>query len=82
MIRAANTGISGIIDPTGKIVSQTDIFEADALRGDIKFINVKTFYARHGEVFVVVCFIIYAFFILWNRRRRFLKWRPKTFRNR
>jgi apolipoprotein N-acyltransferase len=82
MIRAANTGISAIVDPTGRIISQTDIFKIDALRGDVKFINIETFYARHGDVFVVVCFIISAFFILWNWRRRFLKWLPKTFRNR
>jgi apolipoprotein N-acyltransferase len=82
LVRAANTGISGIVDPTGKIVSKTDIFETDALRGDVKFINVETFYTRHGDVFVVVCFIISAFFIIWNLRRRFVKWLPKTFRNR
>ncbi len=82
MIRAANTGISGIVDPTGRIVSKTDIFEADALRGNVKFIKIKTFYARHGDVFVVVCFSISAFFIIWNWRRRFVKWLPKTFRNR
>lgn len=82
MIRAANTGISGIVDPTGRIVSQTDIFEADALRGNVKFIKIETFYARHGDIFVVVCFIICVIFIILNWRRRFVKWLPKTFRNR
>ncbi len=82
MIRAANTGISGIVDPTGRIVSQTHIFEADALRGNVKFIKIETFYARHGDIFVVICFIICVIFIILNWRRRFVKWLPKTFRNR
>jgi apolipoprotein N-acyltransferase len=82
MIRAANTGISGIVDPTGRIVSQTHIFEADALRGNVKFTKIETFYARHGDIFVVICFIICVIFIILNWRRRFVEWLPKTFRNR
>ncbi len=72
LIRAANTGVSGIIDPCGKIISRTGIFREDAVKGYIKFVNVPTFYAKHGDILVIICFglvIIYFFAsIKWRVR--------------
>ncbi len=58
IVRAANTGISAIIEPTGEIVSRTGLFERTALTGTIHFIDGKTFYSRYGDVFVYFCFIL------------------------
>jgi apolipoprotein N-acyltransferase len=55
LIRAANTGISAIIDPAGRIISQTALFTRTHLRGQVKFIAMNTFYARHGDVFTYTC---------------------------
>jgi len=57
LARAANTGISAIIDPTGKIVKQTEIFKRTILQGEIKYSGVSTLYARYGDVFAYACFI-------------------------
>jgi apolipoprotein N-acyltransferase len=72
LVRAANTGISGIIDPRGEIVAQTNIFEAQALKGNIKYLNIYSFYAKYGDILVVICFvlIIFSFLFSWKRRLR------------
>ena len=45
LVRAANTGISAIIDPTGRILSHTGIFERTSLKGGVKTVDEKTLYA-------------------------------------
>lgn len=54
-VRAANTGISAIIDATGAIVSNTDLFETTSLQGSVKILNTKTFYSIFGDVFAYIC---------------------------
>jgi apolipoprotein N-acyltransferase len=53
--RAANTGISAIIDPKGKILKQGDIFTEEAISGIIRLSDKKTFYTLYGDVFAWVC---------------------------
>jgi apolipoprotein N-acyltransferase len=53
--RAANTGISGIIDPVGRIRKQGGIFREEAISGVIHLSVLKTFYTLHGDVFAWVC---------------------------
>ncbi len=56
--RAANTGISGFIDPFGQIIEATPIFAEAALRAEIPIRQPGTFYSRHGDVFAYGCVII------------------------
>jgi apolipoprotein N-acyltransferase len=58
LIRAANTGISAIISPSGKIVRQTDLFTRTVLKGSIKFLDRTTIYALYGDIFVYICFLL------------------------
>jgi len=53
--RAANTGITGLIDPKGKIVKQGRIFTEEAMNGTIRLSNRKTFYTLYGDVFAWAC---------------------------
>ncbi len=64
LVRAANTGISGIVDPQGKVVVQTKIFEKASLHGKVKFSNMQTIYAKHGDMLVIVCFILVFFYFI------------------
>jgi len=57
IVRAANTGISAIIDPTGKVVSRTEIFEQAVLSGNIGIYDYDTFYTRYGDLFVYICIV-------------------------
>ena len=50
LVRAANTGISGIVDPYGRVLEQTAIFQPAVLVGQARFLQASTFYARHGDV--------------------------------
>jgi apolipoprotein N-acyltransferase len=53
--RAANTGISGFIDPKGKIIEEGGIFTEEAINGTIRLMKDKTFYTLYGDVFAWVC---------------------------
>ncbi len=70
LVRAANTGISGIVDPTGKIIAATGIFQEDALKGIVKFVKIPTLHDRFGDLIVAFCFgLAVCFFIISFRRR-------------
>jgi apolipoprotein N-acyltransferase len=53
--RAANTGITGFIDPRGKIIKRGEIFTEEAMNGTIRLSKKKTFYTLYGDVFAWVC---------------------------
>jgi apolipoprotein N-acyltransferase len=56
--RAANTGVSAIIDAGGRVRRQTRIFERDLLVEDVVLRPAPvggSFYARRGDVFAGVC---------------------------
>ena len=70
LVRVANTGVSGIFDPRGKIIEQTKIFQREALKGNIKFVKIPTFYAQYGDILVVICFVLIMLYFLagWKGR--------------
>lgn len=71
LVRAANTGISAIIDPLGTILARTGIFERTVLKGEVKMIDEKTFYAAYGDVFVYLCGLaLLILFIVSIKQRR------------
>ena len=58
LIRSANTGISGFIDPTGRITDQTDIFKEAAITHSVPLMSPKTIYTRFGDWFAITCILI------------------------
>jgi apolipoprotein N-acyltransferase len=50
LARAANTGISGIIDPYGRVLVRTKLFETVAVVGEARFVQSRTLYARIGDL--------------------------------
>jgi len=53
--RAANTGISAFIDPTGRIRQPTGLFERTIVHGELPLLDEQTWYNRIGEAFVYLC---------------------------
>ena len=53
--RAANTGITGFIDPRGKILKEGGIFTEEAMSETVRLSSQKTFYTLFGDVFAWVC---------------------------
>ncbi len=71
LVRAANTGISAIINPQGQIVAQTKIFEKVAIKENVKYSNIQTTYVKYGDILVFVCFgLLVFFFVLVLLKRR------------
>ena len=56
--RAANTGVSGFIDRTGRIWKTSGIFVEAALADTLRLRTQTTFYTRYGDVFAYGCVII------------------------
>jgi apolipoprotein N-acyltransferase len=57
LVRAANTGISAIIDPTGRIEARSALFEKATLAGTVRIMDGGTFYSTYGDVFVYGCIL-------------------------
>ena len=50
LARAANTGISGFVDPYGRVIEKSSLFEQALLIGDLRFIRERTIYSRIGDL--------------------------------
>jgi len=50
VVRAANTGISGAVDPYGRSLAQTSLFEPAALTVDVRLLDGRTIYGRIGDL--------------------------------
>ena len=73
--RAANTGVSALIDARGRVQEATQIFEEALLVGDVPLrdpARQPTFYARHGDVLPWACWLASAGFGIaaWRGRKR------------
>jgi apolipoprotein N-acyltransferase len=55
LVRAANTGISAVVDPRGRIVERTGLFTPAVVVRDVPLLAEETPYARHGDVFAWGC---------------------------
>ena len=70
LVRSANTGISGFIDPAGRIQTATPLFEEAAATQNVPILSGLTFYTRFGDVFAKVCLAIAAMALLYQEMRR------------
>jgi apolipoprotein N-acyltransferase len=64
LLRAATTGISGVIDPYGRIVQKTELETRTLATGTITPNRSLTFYARFGDLFAAACLTIAALFLI------------------
>jgi apolipoprotein N-acyltransferase len=66
--RAANTGISGTILPSGKVVKKLGINKKGILMAQLPLQVEQTFYTRFGDIFAMICTIVSLFIwvIAWK----------------
>lgn len=70
LVRSANTGISAVIDPNGRIREKTGLFERTVITDDIRLRQgALTFYTLYGDLFAWGCSIITGIFIGTRFRR-------------
>jgi len=58
ILRSTNDGITGAIDPAGRIRGTLPLYTQAASYSGFNYIAEKTFYTRHGDWFPVVCAIL------------------------
>lgn len=56
LVRAANTGITAVVDPRGRLLESTPLFVPTVVVRDVGFVAEPTFYSRHGDLFAWSCF--------------------------
>jgi apolipoprotein N-acyltransferase len=64
LVRAANTGISGFIDPSGNVIESTQIFKDAVITQKVPILQVETLYSRFGDVFAMACLGLSVFIII------------------
>jgi apolipoprotein N-acyltransferase len=62
LVRAANTGISGAVDPYGRVLTRTALFEPAAVAVDVRLLTDRTIYSRVGDVVAWVALAATALF--------------------
>jgi apolipoprotein N-acyltransferase len=74
LARAANTGITAFIDPVGRVLDETPLFEEAIRTRSLPALDQETFYVRHGDLFAIVCVLIslvaYMGILVQKRRSR------------
>jgi len=70
VVRAANTGISGVVDPYGRAVTRTPLFEQTAAAVDVRLLNGRTIYSRLGDLVVWLSLAATMWIVLGGRTRR------------
>lgn len=68
LVRAANTGVSGVIDPWGRVRVRTGLFEEALAEATIAPRTDLTLYARTGDAFAYACLIVAVFAAVVRRR--------------
>jgi len=51
LVRSANSGVSLVSDPFGRVVARLGIFERGVLVREVPLVREQTFYSRHGDIF-------------------------------
>lgn len=68
LARSANTGISGIVDPYGRVVARSNLFEQAVVQGEVRLLEGRTVYSRIGDLFayVLALLALAAVLVAWR----------------
>jgi apolipoprotein N-acyltransferase len=66
IVRGANGGISGFIDPAGRYHGETKLYTASSFSGTIEPREELSFYVRHGDIFAKACVTLAVVLILFT----------------
>ena len=77
LARAANTGISGFIDPAGRVLASTPLLQEAALVQSIPLMKTKAVYTRIGDLFAQVCLAAALIVVLFEITKSALRFRSR-----
>ena len=69
VVRSANTGISGIIAPSGKAEQELAFYEQGIIFGSLTFL-AQDWYTASGDVFALMCIFIGLGLVIWEWVRK------------
>ncbi|HID70260.1 MAG TPA: apolipoprotein N-acyltransferase [Desulfobacterales bacterium] len=71
IVRSANTGFSGFIDPMGRVHKLSPLFELWEAVQKVQIREDRTFFVRGGYLFAPVCFLLaFIGFVFVGKRKR------------
>jgi apolipoprotein N-acyltransferase len=69
LARAANTGFSAFVDPAGRLLWRSELFEPASHAVELPWMPGGSFYTRYGDAFAWACVILTGLSLLLRRRR-------------
>ncbi len=76
LVRAANTGISGVVDPYGRVVRRSELFVTTVVTEDVRLLTQLTFYGQVGDLPAYLCLVLTAVAMVVARRPRATRGSP------
>ena len=70
LARAANTGISGVVDPYGRVIDQSAIFQQVGMVEQVRLLKTRTIYSAIGDVIAYVSIALTAAALITVGSRR------------
>ena len=70
LARAANTGISGFVDPYGRVLARSELFEEALQVRELRFLRHRTLYSRIGDAMAWLALALTAAVLLATARVR------------
>jgi apolipoprotein N-acyltransferase len=58
LVRSANTGISGFIDPAGRILAATELLQDAVATRTVPLLKEKSIYTKIGDLFAQACLVV------------------------
>ena len=77
-VRAVNTGISAVVDSTGRVVEQLAAHEPGVLVATVPLDERSTLFGRVGDAFAIVCATATLLVAMLNLARRFVRRKSQT----
>jgi apolipoprotein N-acyltransferase len=75
LVRSANTGISGFVDPIGRVAARTALFEDAVVVRAVPVLTAITAYTRFGDLLALACLTVMVVLV---GRPMVRKWRGKV----
>ena len=69
LARAANTGVSGFVDPYGRVLQKSNLFEQTVLVDDVRLTRTPTLYTRAGDLIAWLSLAFTAAALLASRKQ-------------
>jgi apolipoprotein N-acyltransferase len=69
LVRSANTGISGVVDPYGRVLAASDLFEPDVIVREVQYLRALTIYTQIGDVFAYASVAVTIALLVGSRRK-------------